>query len=202
MRILRPQPSELSLKYPEIEFIHLKGKIFAEYNIIYRVNDCYNIKNLDRVTGKHQLLFQKFENKIQQFNLIIVDSVFSNIIADFTLEILLTEISSFNEYINLRKDSIMVSREWDRKFYRYKFNTFIHYLTFSNIHTKEVCKGEIYQDIVYCKKGRDRRIDYYPIYCLSEIQKMFLQQMKIQINHSKSYIINQEANVCLEMFFD
>lgn len=201
MKTLQPQPSELSLKYPEIEFIHLKGRIFAEYNIIYRVNDCYNIKNLDRVTGKHQLHFQKFQSKIQQLNLIIVDSIFSNILADFTSEVLLKKVSSINEYVNLKKDSIMISREWDRKFYRYKFQTFVHYLTLSNIHTKEVCKGEIYTDRVYYKKSNEG-IDYYPIYCLHKFQEVLLEQMKLKVNYSKSYIFNQEANVCLEIFFD
>lgn len=201
MKTLQPQPSELSLKYPEIEFIHLKGKVFAEYNIIYRVNDGYNIKNLDRLTEKHQLLFQKFESKIQQMNLILVDSIFPNILADLILEVLLKKISFFNEYINLEKDSVMVTREWQRKFYQYKFNTFIHYLTFSNIQGHEVCKGEIYRDRVYYKKGKEG-IDYYPIYCLNDIHKMLLNQIKIRINYAKSNIMKQEASISLEIYLE
>lgn len=202
MKTLQSQPSELNLKYPKLDFIHLKGNVFAEYNIIYRVNDCYKIKNFNKVTGKHQLLFQKFENKIQQLNLILVDSIFSNVLADFALEVLLNKISSFNEYINLRKDSVMISREWDRNFYTYKFDTFIHYLTFSNIHTDEVCKGEIYLNRIYYKRDNQNRIEYYPIYCLSDIQKMLLNQIKIRINYAKSHIIKQEASICLEIRLD
>lgn len=202
MKTLQAQPLELSLKYPKLDFIHLKGKVFGEYNIIYRINDSYNIKDLDRVTSKHQLLFQKFENKIQQMNLILVDSVFSNILADLALEVLLGKISSFNEYVDLRKDSIMISREWDRKFYKYKLQTFIHYLAFSNISEPQVCKGEIYRDRVYYGKGSSNEIEYYPIYCLHKIQKMLLKQMKVKINWKKSHVLGQEANICLEINLD
>ncbi|HWY12140.1 MAG TPA: HpaII family restriction endonuclease [Bacteroidia bacterium] len=202
MKTLQAQPSELNLKYPKLDFIHLKAKIFGEYNIIYHINDCYNIKSLDRVTSKHQLLFQKFENRIQQINLILVDSVFPNILSDLALEILIKKISSFNEYIRLRKDFILFNRAKDQYYYRYKFNSFIHYLTFSDINESQVCSGEIYTDRVYYKKSKRQGIEYYPIYCLYKIQKMLLGKMKIKIDYYKSYISNQEANICLQLFIE
>lgn len=201
MNILQSTPAELSLKYPKLDFIHLKGKIFGEYNIIYRINDCYSIKELDKIVAKDQLLFQKYGSKIQQFNIIIVDSVFPAILADLTLEVLLKKISSFNEYINLKKDSIIISRRWDQEFYRYKFQTFIHYFAFSNIHTQEICKGEIDTERVYYKKSNDG-VEYYPIYCLHQFQEMLLGQMEIKVDYSKSFIFNQEASICLQFIFD
>ncbi len=195
-------PSELNLKYPQLDFIHLKDMQFAEYNIIYRVNDCYRINNLDQVTGKHQLLFQKFQNKIQQLNLILVDSIFSNIMADLALEVLLQKAFSFNEYVGLRKDNIKVNRKWDKNFYRYKFNSLVHYLAFSNIDTKEVCKGEIDTNRIYYRKNDKEGIDYYPIYCLDKIQKILLNEVKLNVNYSKSLISNQEATICLELFMN
>ncbi len=182
-------------------FIHLKEVLFAEYNIIYRVNDCYSIKNLSKITLKQQLLFQKFENKNQQMNLVLVDSIFPNILSDLVVEILTKRISSFDEYINLKRNYFLFGEEQDKQYYKYKFQTFIHYLAFSNISGFKVCKGEIYADKVYYKKKNDQEIEYYPIYSLKELQNMLLDKIKVKVNHSKSSIFNKEANICLQIFF-
>ncbi len=183
-------------------FIHLKGNLFAEYHIIYRVNDCYSINDLSKVRLEHQLLFQKFENVTQQMNLVLVDSIFPNILSDLTVGVLIKRISSFDEYINLKRNFILFDDKRDKQYYKYKFQTFIHYLAFSNISGLEVCNGEINTNKVYYKKNNQAEIDYYPIYRLKELQNMLLDKMTVKINHSKSHIFNNEANVCLQMFFD
>jgi len=49
------------------------------------------------------LLFQKFENKIQQMNLVLVDSYFPIILADLPLEVFINRVESFTEYIEANK---------------------------------------------------------------------------------------------------
>ncbi len=181
-------------------FIHLRGMLFAEYNIIYRVNDCYSIKDLSEVALKHQLLFQKFENETQQMNLVLVDSIFPTILSDLAIEVLTKRISLLKEYINLERKFILFCEGQDQQYYKYKFQTFIHYLAFSNINGVEVCKGEIYMDKVYYKKNNQQEIDYYPIYRLKELQNILLEEMLVRIDFSKSQIRNKEATICLQIF--
>jgi hypothetical protein len=52
-----------------LTFIKLHNTIFAEYNIIYHINDNFSIRELSEFLNKYQLLFIKFENKVQQLNL-------------------------------------------------------------------------------------------------------------------------------------
>ena len=77
------------------DFIHLKGKIFGEYNFIYHINDGYNPKDLSSFHAKHQLLFQKISDRTAQTNLMIVDSVFPIILADIVLEVFLKKVRHF-----------------------------------------------------------------------------------------------------------
>ena len=80
-------------------FINISNKVFAEYVLIYRVNDGYSVSDLKNFKSKHQLFFQRIESINQQLNLIFVDSVFTNILADVVLEVFINKIKSFNECI-------------------------------------------------------------------------------------------------------
>jgi len=55
--------------------INLNNNIFADFNIIYHINDSYKINDLKCINSKNQLLFTKFENKNQQLNLCFVDTI-------------------------------------------------------------------------------------------------------------------------------
>ena len=121
----------------ESKFIHLKGKAFAEYKIIYHINDGYSIKELSRFTANYQLLFQKFSSKIQQMNLMYIDSIFPIHLADVARETLLKGVSSFREYSLLKKEFIVISARRDTDYFRIKFYDFILQLLFSNIDLEE-----------------------------------------------------------------
>lgn len=99
-------------------FIHLKEKVFAEYKIIYHINDGYAIKELSRFSSKHQLLFQKFSNKIQQMNLMYVDSIFPIHLADVALELFFNRVSAFRSYGFLEKKFVVIDEGMDVNYFR------------------------------------------------------------------------------------
>jgi hypothetical protein len=182
-------------------FIHLKKKLFAEYNIIYHINDSYSIKDLSKVCGKHQLLFQKFDNKVEQLNLILIDSIFPNIIADVAYEVLLNRVKSFNDYIYLKKDFTIVDKKQDVNYFKHKFNSFIQLLLYSNITTEQVCRGEMKTDIIYYMKDNSQELKYYTIFDQNKLSELLVEKMELQINHDKSFVSNDEVSICFEISF-
>lgn len=177
------------------QIIHLKKNIFAEYLLKFHINDCYTIDRLSSVKNKDQLLFQKFANKTQQLNLVLVDSIFPSIIADFALEALINNVTSFNEYIECKKNYLTISSKRDKDYFRYKFTSFIYYLLFSNISSSEVCIGNIRTNIVY-----NRKKEYFSIFNQHKLHNLLFEKMRVRVNNKKSQIKKQEAIICLEIF--
>ena len=181
-------------------FIHLKEKTFAEYSIVYRINDCYSINKLTQIKIWGQLLFQKFSNTIHQKNLLIIDSVFPMILADLAVHTLTENISTFEEYINSKRFFIAVNPTYDKKYYTYKFRTFIQHLLFSNIASSNICKGEIETDKVYCLKNISSELEFYPIFRQFELQEMMLNKMRLEINFKNSSISKHKVILNLRIF--
>jgi hypothetical protein len=187
------------MKQPPLKYIHLKAKTFAQYDIKYHINDCYSVKQIISFHGNDQLLFQKFENRIQQMNLVIVDSIFPILLADVAIETLLGRVSSFAEYVNLRKEYRFCTHKHATEYLNYKFRFFINYLLFSNISTQKVCNGDIRTDIVYYWKKENKELEYFTIYDQHKLQDILLQKMKLKINFKKSFISDREANLNLQL---
>ncbi len=195
-----PQTQNPLLSDQPYTFINLKAKTFADYNIIYRINDCYAINQLSQIKSNHQLLFQKFNNQIQQMNLVIIDSIFPIILAEVALNVLTEEISTFEEYINARRFFVAVNPKYDRKYLTYKFKTFIHHLLFSNIASGNICKGEIDINKVYCRKNDSSELEYYSTFQQFEMQEMMLEKMQLEINLKSSSLSNHIATLNLRIF--
>ena len=180
-------------------FINLKGKVFAEYNIIYHINDGYSIKDLNRFSSKHQLLFQKFSSKIQQMNLMFVDSIFPIHLADVALETFLNNVCSFREYALIGKNFVVIDTKTDVKYFRNKFYDFILHLLFSNIASEDFFKEEMQRHNVYYLKNEMNTIDYYSFYEQSELQSLLFDKMELQINFSSSFIKEPELTLCFRI---
>lgn len=181
-------------------FINLKDKTFAEYYITYRINDCYSIDKLSQIRHPDQILFQKFNSKQHQRNLLIVDSTFPLILADLAIYILTDEVACFEDYIKADRFLIAVNPQYDKKYYRHKFKTFIFYLLFTNIASGNICKGEIEADKVYCQKNDAGQLQFYSGFRLIELQKMMLTKMKLEINLKASTISNHKTTLNLRIF--
>lgn len=186
----------------ESVFIHLKEKVFAEYNIIYHINDGYSIKDFTRFSFKSQLLFYKFSSKIQQMNLMLVDSIFPIHFSDVVLETFLNNISSFSEYINLKKMFTVIDSKKDKDYFTYKFRSLLELLLYSNISSNEVCKGDIENERVYYFKNDSGEITYYSIFERKQLKDLLLDKMKLKINLKKSFFINDEVSLNFEIKMD
>ena len=186
----------------KIDFINLKGKVFAEYKIIYHINDCYSIKKLSQFSSKHQLLFQKFESKSQQGNLFLVDSIFPNILSDVALEVFLNNVSTFNEYTEAKKQIWVIHVRSDKDYLKYKFVTFIQYLLYTHIATKKTYNGRDQTERNYCLKNQSGEIEFYPVLVLHELRTMLLDKMKLQIDLKNSSIGKEKVKLCLKIFME
>lgn len=183
------------------DFIALNNKLVAEYFLIFRINDSYSINEISKFKNKHQLLFQKVEDKSQQLNLMFVDSVFVNILADLALEVLLKNISSIQEYI-LSKEKIKLVEDLNEvNYYRYKFSDFIHLVLFGDISSAKQFKYELFTDRVFCLKNISGELEYFSIYEQKELQAKLLNESKVEIDYNVSSISNQEVKLCLRFIF-
>ncbi len=183
-------------------FIHLNDRTFAHYKIIYRINDGYAVRDLTQIHSKHLLLFQKFSNKIQQMNLMLVDSIFPIHLADVALEVLMNNVSSFKEYILLKKKFTVLDPKRDEQYFNYKFKTFIHHLLFSNIASHEVCKGIVKHDKVYTLNYQFDEMEYFSPLGISKLIDGVLDKMKLKIDFNQSKILKEEVELKLRIFID
>jgi len=180
-------------------FIHLKNITFAEYNFIYHINDGYNVKELTGFNDRNQLLFQKITNKVKQMNLMMVDTVFPLLISDVVMAVFLDKFTSFQKYTDAIKRIILSNWEYDRELLKYKFRQYIHYLLFSDISSEIVFKGNIDSSKVYYLKNENRELKYYTFYDQNELQEVMFHKMKLEIDLKKSFIREDEVEICLRI---
>lgn len=169
----------------------------ASYTITYHINDCYSVKELSNFHSKFQLLFQKFESKIQQMNLLIVDSVFPNILADIALEVLVNKIETFNQYINSKEKIKIIDNQQERSYFKYKLYNFIHLLLYSEIALNELCNGETFMNKVYCFINDTGEYEFYSALERNKLQLLLLKKIKLEIDLNSSSISRHQVKLCL-----
>lgn len=182
-------------------FINLNKRTFAEYVITYRINDAYSINELSKFCSKQQLVFQKFERKNQQLNLMFVDSVFANILADVTVEVFLNEIRSFYQYLSSKSKIKLIGEKDEDRYFKFKFYNFIHMLLYSDIAANLPFDGKEISDRVYCLKNEIGEIEYFSIYEQTILQNKLLSELKLKIDAGSSYISNREVKLHLKLFY-
>lgn len=179
-------------------FVTLNNKLIAKYVLIFRINDSYSITDFSKFIRKQQLFFQKIENKNQQLNLMFVDSVFVNILADLTLEVLVNKITSFKDYISSSVKIKLVDEADEDRYFTYKFSDFIHRILFSDISRTSLFRHQEFTDRVFCLRNKFGELEYFSIYDRNKLQSKLLTEMKIEIDYKQSSISKQEAKVCLK----
>jgi hypothetical protein len=184
----------------ESTFINLNNLTFAEYVIIYRINDMYSINELSKIHNKHQLLFQRFESKGQQMNLAFVDSILANILADVTLEVLIKEKTSFSQYLRSKSKFKLVAEKKEEQFFKFKFLNFIHMLLYSDIAANLAFNGKEISDRIYYLKNEHGGLEYFSIYEQSILKNKLLSELKLKIDFDRSHISNQEVKLCLKLY--
>lgn len=185
----------------ESNFIHLKNLTLAEYKIIYHINDGYSIKKLENISSKHQLLFQKFNNKIQQMNLMLVDSNFPIHLADVALEVFFNRVSTFEQYTLLKKNFVVIDAARDTNYFKNKFYEFILLALYSKLSTTKACNGEWQTDLVYYFKNSHNEIQYFTIFQQRELQQFVFQNSRLEILSSSTINANKSVTLVLRLTF-
>jgi hypothetical protein len=134
-----------------IKFIHLRKLTLGEYNFVFHINDGYGINDLSKFGSKHQFLFVRLNNKNQQMNLMLVDSIFPILLADIVLEVFLNKGKTLKDCMKNAKIDLGLSIPVDERYLKYKFKVFLELSLYSTISSKDVCKGDIDTSRVFCK---------------------------------------------------
>ena len=182
-------------------FVILNNITLARYFFVYKENDGYLTNELSKFHNKHQLLFHKLENKNQHLNLMFVDSVFVNILADVTLEVFLNKTNSFAAYSTSKNKIKLVAEKDESRYFKYKFFRFIHMLLYSNIASNNIFNGQEFFEKIYCLKNKFGEIDYFSIYEHTVLQEKLLDELKLDIDISSSSISKHEVKLCLKISY-
>ncbi len=184
------------------EFLNLIDLVLMECPISYHCNEVYSFKKIEDIRSKHQLLYQRFQNRSQLLNLAMVDSAFPNIMADMALEALINGTSSIEEYLCRQKSIIIIDYKTDHQYFLRKFRNFINLLLYTNIAAKKIANNEINSRKVYCYKESNEMIKFYSIYEQVDLEKLLLEKLKIKIEYKKSSLSKRKLNLCLKIFME
>lgn len=190
-----PHPST----HPSPSFIPLNNKTLAEYTFLYHIRDEFAFTELEQVANKWQLSFLKLNNKQQQFNLLLVDSMFINIFSDLALDVFLHQVKSFEQFIDSPSRLLIFDVDDQKYFLRHKFLQFLNLFLFSDVASYSPCHGTIFSERVYCLKNKSAELEYYSILEQSQLQLKLIKDLKLSIDFSKSQIINQSLNLVLKI---
>jgi HpaII restriction endonuclease len=182
-------------------FFHLRNLVLGEYNFIYRINDGYKITELSKFSSKHQLLFQKLHNRVQQMNLMLVDSVFPVLLADIVLEVFLNNVKSLKQYKENAKIDLGLSVPVDERYLKYKFKDFMELSLYSSISTKNLSNGEMDTSKVFCLKDSNGELKYYSIYERFLLFDLLVETMELKIDFKKSSIRDSTVNLCFKIIY-
>ena len=145
-------------------FINLTNRKFAEYEILFRVNDVFELNSINDIKFKEHLLFQRFKNKNQQLNLMLIDSAFDLILADIALLVLLGKITNLKDYINSKERIVFPQIINDKDYFERKIMDFINGLLFGEVGGKKEWNGETDNRRVFFIKNPNDELVFYSIY--------------------------------------
>lgn len=182
-------------------FIRLDRFYYGQYNFIYNINNGYCINESLKKIEKHQLLFKKISNSKQQLNMMFVDSIFHNILADFVIEVLQNKIKTFKEYCDLKSKRSFFATTFSKTYFEIKFKQYFRQLLFG--YTSLVLKND--QDdgaknIYYLKNG-NTELEYFSIYEQNQLSELLFNKLILSINFTKSVLKTNSLKVNFEIIF-
>lgn len=188
--------TEKNREIVKLNFINLTNLHFAEYEIVFRVNDGYNFKSASEISFKEHLIFQSIKNKNQQLNLMLIDSVFPIILADMALLVLLGKVKNLNDYLNSKEKIIFPQIINDKIYFERKIMDFINGLLYGEVSGKHIWNGDTDNSRVFCIKNKTDKLDFYSIYERNNLFELLKSKMKIESSSIKINKIN-EVKICL-----
>lgn len=135
--------------FNNLEYTSLNSKRIASYSIVYRSNYVDGVKHLSDLKSKDQVRACMFESFHQQNNLVYIDMLFPNVLADIALEVFFNKVFTFDDYIQLPKSYQLFDNERDKQFFATKIPLFVDYLLYSDIAIDTFSSGTLNHDILY-----------------------------------------------------
>jgi hypothetical protein len=180
-------------------FSSLNNRTFAKFSLIYHINDCYSIAEIDNIKTKNQLFLQKLRNTSQQHNLMLVDSVFLSFLSDLTIEVLLGKLSCFEDYVYKKRCFTILPNLNNYKYLFYKFTIFLDLLLFSDIAMKKPSKGEWNSNKIYYLKQKES-IEYFNLLLSKEQRDFLLKYIKVKILREETFIKKKTATITIQIY--
>ena len=183
-----------------LDFMNLKNRIFAKYEIIYDLNDSA-ISNLSELNALDQFHFLKFSNQIQQMNLVMIDSALPGMISILASsafingsKLLIFDTICSNKELNLNDHS--------QTFLNYKLqHLFYHYL-YSNVASLEVFMGDINGRNIYCVEDvLENKLKFYSIYDQRALFTLAVEHINCEVDFQLSMVTGNSLILHLRIFY-
>lgn len=172
--------------HDNFDSITLNDKVLASYNIVYKANFKDDILCLSDLVHKNQVRASEFESFYQQNNLIHVDMLFPNVLADIALEVYLGKVSNFNSYLIREKTFQIIDIESDKYFFKSRIERFVDFLLYSDISELKSSTGELHHNTVY-KFDDGVSILYFNSLNYLDLIQVSLHILQLRIDLNKSY---------------
>ncbi|MFZ4582969.1 MAG: hypothetical protein ACOYM7_10000 [Paludibacter sp.] len=176
-------------------YITLNGTTVANYAILFQLKKDISVSLL---TSKQQISAKRFQLFNQQNNLIFVDMIFPNILADIALEVYFGNTSTFAAYMTLPKTYTIINEKQDTRILNIRIRKFIEFILFSDIQTDKLSSGELNYN-QYFRFTDDSSILFYSNLNYTDLIELCFERMKLTIDHPTSTIINNEIVINLQI---
>ncbi len=164
-----------------IDYINLSNRQFAEYKIVFRVNELHKLNNIGDFRFKEQLSFERYENNNLQSNLMLLDSNLQIIIADIALLVSLRKINNLNDYIYSNERISFPAIKNDKSYFERKIMDFLNGLLYGEVAANDIWNGDTDGKRIYCYKNRNNELKCYSIYESMALYDLLKNSMKITL---------------------
>jgi hypothetical protein len=178
-------------------YSELNGQTLATYTICYELKcEAESFAGL-HLNSKQEVSPKRFELFHQQNNLIFVDMLFPNILADIALEVYMQKVNTLANYLLLPKTYQIVNEELDAKFLNEKIRKFVEYILYSDINQNKQSAGTLNYAQHYSYTNTKNEIWFFSELNKSELIELALSAMVISIDQENSLLNGSELKLCV-----
>jgi hypothetical protein len=180
-------------------YLPLNGRTVCSYSICYKINEDVQLDDSLLLSTKKDLIVRSFSSLNKQRNLIFVDMIFPNILADIVLEVFINNIHTLADYIILPKTYRIVDEKYDTLFFNDKLREFVKMLLFSDIQEEKLSSGTIYSDRTYTLIDAQGILQFYNIDNYPALVEIMLNKIQLIADKKNASMIDAELCIKLDM---
>lgn len=181
--------------------IILNAKRLASYSLVYSVNYLDSIRQLSDLCSKEQVRVKQFESFYQQTNLVHIDMLFPNVLADMALDVFFGKVFTFYDYIQQPKTYQLFDKERDINYFNVKIPQFIDYLLYSDIAKMDYSSGELTHDMDYTIQSGEIQL-HFNAQNYTDLIQIAVSTLVLRIDLNKSYVTtSNELVLCFVIAF-